>query len=183
MYGRDFSSQSSYPGRNRKNEKALNLSTDFFNFCYLHGKINLYVVLTRRSMHLDAVTHFSDSLLVMFFVTSRRDKPKRRPSWSIFWFIHISGKPSRRQTVRQNFRVVRPARQWQKAPWRFTAPPGFCEVCLQISSRWRFPRGDITKSCGKPDWLMDLYTRRMYSRTPPSCVRFAYRIMCQSPEY
>ena len=35
-------------------------------------------------MDLDAVTHFSDSLLVMFSVTSRRDRPKRRPSWSIF---------------------------------------------------------------------------------------------------
>ena len=30
MYGRDFSSQSSFPGKKNKNEKALNLSTDFF---------------------------------------------------------------------------------------------------------------------------------------------------------
>ena len=73
------------PRKKYKNEKALNLSTDFFNFCYLHGKINPYVVLTHGSMDLDAVTHFSDSLLVMFSVTSRHDRPKRRPSWSIFW--------------------------------------------------------------------------------------------------
>ena len=102
----------------------------FFNFCYLHGKINPYVILTRRLMALDTVTNFSDSLLVKFSVTSR-DTPKRRPSWSIFCSFAISGKPSRRQTVRQNFRVVRPARQWQKAPCSFTAPPGFCEVCFQ----------------------------------------------------
>ena len=74
------------PRKKYKNEKAL-LQFEyrfFFNFCYLHGKIKMYVVLTRRSMDLDAVTHFSDSLLVMFSVTSRRDRPKRRPSWSIF---------------------------------------------------------------------------------------------------
>ena len=153
-----------------------------FNFCCLHGKINPYVFLTRWLMAFDVVTKFSDSLLVMFSVTSRRDRPKRRPSWSIFSFA-ISGKPSRRQIVRQDFRVVRPARQWQKAPCSFTAPPGFCGVCLQLSPRWHFPRGDITKSFGKPNWLMDLYTRRMYSRTTPSCARFAYCIMCQSPEY
>ena len=89
-------------------------------------------------MDLDAVTHFSDSLLVMLSVTSRRDRPKRRPSWNpgrFFGTFDIPGKPSRRQTVRQNFRVVRQARQWQKAPCSFTAPPGFCEVCLQISPR------------------------------------------------
>ena len=129
MYGWDFSSQSSFPGKKLKNEKALNLSTDF------HGKIKPYVVLTRRSMDLDAVTHFSDSLLVMFSVTSLRDRPKRRPSRFFFCSFDIPGKPARRQTVRQNFRVVRQARQWQKAPCSFTAPPGFCEVCLQISRR------------------------------------------------
>ena len=93
MYGWDFSSQSSFPGKKLKNEKALNLSTDFFNFCYLHGKIKPYVVLTRRSMDLDAVTHFSDSLLVMFSVTSRRDRPKRRPSRSIF-LVHSTFRES-----------------------------------------------------------------------------------------
>ena len=83
MYGRDFSSQSSFPGKKYKNKKALHLSTDFFNFCYLHGKINPYV-LTRLSMDIAALTHFSDSLLVMFSVTRRRNRPKTRPSWSIF---------------------------------------------------------------------------------------------------
>ena len=37
-----------------------------------------------RSMDLDAITPFSDSLLVVFSVTSRSDKPKIPPSWSIF---------------------------------------------------------------------------------------------------
>ena len=44
-------------------------------------------------MDLDAVAHFSDSLLVMFSVTSRRDRPKRRPSRSIF-LVHSTFRES-----------------------------------------------------------------------------------------
>ena len=135
MYGRDFSSQSSFPGKKYKNEKALTLSTDFFNFGSLHGKINPYVVLTRRSMHLDVVTHFSDSLLVMFSVTSRRDRPKRRPSWSIF-SVHSpfreslhEGRPYDEITESCDRRVN------GERPLQFYSTTWFCEVCLQISPR------------------------------------------------
>ena len=138
MYRRDFSFQE----KKNKNEKALNFSNDFFNFCYLHGKINPYVVLTRRLMALDVVTNFSHSLLVMFSVTSRRDRPKRRPSWSIFFHSpfrerHHEGRPDDKISESCD-RCIN-----GKRPLQFYSTTWFlCRLCSNFAqmtlSTWRY---------------------------------------------
>ena len=135
MYGRDFSSQSSLTGRNNyKNENAVNLSNDIFQLLLPSGK-NQSVRRPNTSVDGSSRSNkFSDSLLVMFSVTSRRGRPKRRPSWSIFLFIRHFGKAFT-TTDRTTKKSESCDQRGQKASCSFTGPPCFWEVCLQISPR------------------------------------------------
>ena len=130
MYGR-ISRPSHRSHEEYKNEKAVNLSNDIFQLLLPSGK-NQSVRRPYSSVDGSSRSNtFSDSLLVMFSVTSRRG---RRPSWSIFLFIRQFGKAFT-TTDRTTKKSESCDQRGQKAPCSFTGPPCFWEVCLHISPR------------------------------------------------